>query len=381
MDYKKKTFIILLLLLIVPWFRLFPAHAQTTGQPQGSPVVRAIMFWLNTCGHCEYVINEVLPPLQDQYDDQLEILLVELVTQEDVDRLYETASSMGIAKEDVGVPFMLVGERVLKGSEEIPVELPDLIEMHLASGGIDFPRFPSLAAYLPEPEGVTEQKDQISSSNQEEIQSSASTPIANLEINSAEHPDNSRSNGFTLAMVVLVGMLAAIIYMIYALLKDSDSEGSQRSPWIDWLIPFVVLVGIGVAGYLTYVETQSVDAICGPVGDCNAVQSSSYARVLGILPVGIMGLLGYAAILTAWIVQRVRDDSWADYAKLAMLGMAFFGTVYSIYLTYVEIWVIEAVCIWCLSSAVLITILMLLSVQPASMALDSLGDEPDLSEL
>ena len=88
------------------------------------------------------------------------------------------------------------------------------------------------------------------------------------------------------------------------------------------------------------------------------MQSSSYARVLGILPVGILGLLGYTAILITWIIQRVRDDKWADYAKLAMLGMALFGTLYSIYLTYVEIWVIEAVCMWCLSSAVLIAILM-----------------------
>jgi uncharacterized membrane protein len=137
----------------------------------------------------------------------------------------------------------------------------------------------------------------------------------------------------------------------------------------------VALVGLGVAGYLTYVETQSVEAICGPVGDCNAVQSSSYARVFGILPVGILGLLGYAAILIAWTIQKVRDDRWADYARLGMLGMALFGTLYSIYLTYVEIWVIEAVCIWCLSSAVLIAVLMLLSIQPALIALDSLGGE------
>jgi uncharacterized membrane protein len=176
-------------------------------------------------------------------------------------------------------------------------------------------------------------------------------------------------------MVVLGGMVVGIIYVIYALLKDSDYEGSQPASWIEWLIPIVALVGLGVAGYLTYVETQSVEAICGPVGDCNAVQSSSYARVFGILPVGILGLLGYAAILIAWTIQKVRDDRWADYARLGMLGMALFGTLYSIYLTYVEIWVIEAVCIWCLSSAVLIAVLMLLSIQPAIEALDSLGGD------
>jgi uncharacterized membrane protein len=374
---RKHCFVpILLLGLLLSWSQT--GQAQTNLQTKDQPVVQVVMFWLATCGHCEYVINEVLPPLQDQYSDQLEILSIELVTQEDMNRLYETAAMVGIAKENVGVPFMLVGERVLKGAEQIPEELPGLIEMHLASGGVDYPHYPSLEGYLPELEEITEQNDQISVSPQDEIQPSASTPIAVPEEQSAESADNSRSNGFTLAMVVLAGMVVGIIYVIYALLKDSESEGSQRASWIVWLIPVVALVGLGVSGYLTYVETQSVEAICGPVGDCNAVQSSSYAKVLGILPVGILGLLGYTAILITWIIQRVRDDKWADYAKLAMLGMALFGTLYSIYLTYVEIWVIEAVCMWCLSSAVLIALLMISSVQPVNEALDSLGGD-DLS--
>ncbi len=371
---QKRFFVPLLLLgTLLSWSQT--GQAQTNLQTQDQPVVRVVMFWLGTCGHCEYVIDEVLPPLQDQYGDQLDILSIELVTQGDMDRFYETAAIVGIAKENVGVPFMLIGERVLTGSEQIPRELPGLIEVHLASGGIDYPRYPSLETYLPEPEEFTKQSERISESPKEEIQSSASTPIAVPEEKSAETTNNSRSNGFSLAMVVMAGMVVGIIYVIYALLKDSNYEGSQPASWIEWLIPIVVLVGLGVAGYLTFVETQSVKAICGPVGDCNAVQSSSYARVFGILPVGILGLLGFAAILIAWIIQKVRDDRWADSARLGMLGMALFGTLYSVYLTYVEIWVIEAVCIWCLSSAVLIAVLMLLSVQPALKALDSLGDD------
>jgi uncharacterized membrane protein len=374
---KRHQFLLLPLLIgLFAWSQT--GQAQTNLQTQDQPLVRVVMFWLATCGHCEYVIDEVLPPLQDQYGDQLEILSIELVSQEDVDRLYETAAVVGIAKENVGVPFMLIGERVLKGSEQIPEELPGLIEMHLASGGIDYPHYPSLEIYLPEPEESTEGSDQISVSPAEEIQSAASTPIAIAEEETADHSSDPRSNGFTLALIVLVGMVLGIVYVIFALLRDSGRESRRRSSWIDWLVPIAALVGLGVSGYLTYVETQSVEAICGPVGDCNAVQSSSYARVLGILPVGILGLLGYAAILIAWIIHKVRQDRWGDYAKLSMLGMALFGTLYSLYLTYVEIWVIEAVCMWCLSSAVLIAALMLLSVQPANEALDSLGVD-DLS--
>jgi uncharacterized membrane protein/thiol-disulfide isomerase/thioredoxin len=373
MSLRHKICIILILILIAPWFGLHPAFALTTVQPQGEPIVRVLMFWLSTCGHCDYVIKEILPPLQDQYGDQLEILLVELVTQEDVDHLYETASLAGVAKENVGVPFMLIGDRVLIGSGEIPGELPGLIEQHLASGGIDYPSYPSLAAYLPEPEESPELNEQDSVPAGEEIQPSTDMPID-------DSANNSLSNGFTLAMVVLIAMVIAVAYVIYNLFKASGSEAHQHSSWIKWLIPILVLGGIGVAGYLTYVETQAVAAVCGPVGDCNTVQSSTYARVLGILPVGILGLIGYAAILLAWIVQQIQKDRWVDYAGLAVLGMALFGTLYSIYLTYLEIWVIEAVCVWCLSSAVLMAALLLLSVKPATVALDSLGKGDDLGE-
>jgi uncharacterized membrane protein len=356
--HKSRYLLVFVLLagLLLPWTQL--VHAESDLQPNEQPVVRVIMFWLSTCGNCEYVINEVLPPLQEQYSDQLDILLIEIVTQEDVDNLYETASYYGIQPNNVGVPFMLVGDRVLKGSEQIPNELPGLIEMHLASGGVDYPNLYTLERYLPKPA-------------EEPVESSA---IALDETANDETASDSISNGFLIAYIVLFGMVLAIVYVIYALLKEHEPSTSRRSPWLNWLVPIVALAGIGVAAYLTYVETTAVEAICGPLGDCNAVQNSPYAKIFGILPVGIMGLIGYVAILVTWAIQKVRQDRWASYATLAMLGMALFGTLYSIYLTYLELWVIRAVCMWCISSAVLITLLMLFSVQPAVEALDSLGE-------
>jgi uncharacterized membrane protein len=326
---------------------------------------------LSTCGHCELVINEILPPLQEQYGKQLEILLVELVAQEDVDHLYETAALLGIPANNVGVPFMLVGEEVLTGSDEIPARLPGLIESHLASGGLDYPRYAPLEGYLP----VAQAAPPAAISADNEVQSNHSASQSSSSPSQAEEGKEQVSNGFTIALVVLIGMVLALIYVIFALLKDREPGTSYRPAWMDWLVLVVAVAGIGVAGYLTYVEATAVEAICGPVGDCNAVQNSSYSRVFGILPVGIMGLIGYFAILAAWVVQKLRQGVWADYARLAMLGMAVFGTLYSIYLTYLELWVINAVCMWCVSSAVIITLLMLLSIQPAIEALDSLGEE------
>jgi uncharacterized membrane protein len=108
--------------------------------------------------------------------------------------------------------------------------------------------------------------------------------------------------------------------------------------------------------------------MCGPVGNCNAVQSSPYARLFGILPLGLLGMFGYLAILAGWLYLRLRRDRWALYVSLAVSGMTVFGVLFSIYLTYLEIYVIRAVCLWCLASAVIMTLLMILNVRPALQA-------------
>lgn len=172
-----------------------------------------------------------------------------------------------------------------------------------------------------------------------------------------------------LAIAVLAGMSISVLYAVYALVRRVKSADQGRPTWIDLLIPLLAMIGLGVAGYLTYVETQALSAVCGPIGDCNAVQSSSYARLFGVLPVGILGLIGFSLMLIAWLIQQLRDDKWGNYASIAIIGMALFGTLFSIYLTYLEIFVIEAVCMWCISSAVIMTSIMLLGIRPAQEAL------------
>jgi uncharacterized membrane protein len=104
------------------------------------------------------------------------------------------------------------------------------------------------------------------------------------------------------------------------------------------------------------------------VGDCNTVQQSEYARLFGILPIGVLGLAGYAAILVAWGIARYGRGRLADLSALSLLAMTASGTLFSIYLTFLEPFVIGATCAWCLTSAILMTVLMLLSVGPAKLA-------------
>ncbi|MCK7496822.1 MAG: hypothetical protein MZW92_42460 [Comamonadaceae bacterium] len=103
---------LLALSLLAVSLGVFPARAQTA-EP---PVVRALMFWKAGCGLCEDVIQNILPPIQNQYGAQLDLRLMEVVTMQDVDNLYALAATYGIPKEKVGVPFLILDKTVLIGS-------------------------------------------------------------------------------------------------------------------------------------------------------------------------------------------------------------------------------------------------------------------------
>jgi uncharacterized membrane protein len=373
------------LLLIVLIFAILsgvPAQAQEPITGSQPPVVQGILFWMEGCSHCEYVINQVLPPLEEKYGAQLDIQLVQLQDTAQVDQLYQAASQLGIPKENVGVPFLIVGDRALVGSEQIPAELPSLIEIALAAGGIAKPASPALSPLLETPAAGSEICEptapcavgEATAQNAVGLQP-AGPPAPAPE---TQQPQETRSNGFTLAVVILVGMVLAVIFSVFWVLRSLSADEPQvevsSSRWQSIAVLLLALAGLGVAGYLTYIETTKIAAVCGPVGDCNSVQSSPYAYLFGVLPVGLLGLAGYVTILAAWLAGEWLVPRWKAYTWLAIFGMALFGTAFSIYLTYLEPFVINAVCIWCLISAVLITLILLLS---ASQARDSLVLEPE----
>lgn len=175
--------------------------------------------------------------------------------------------------------------------------------------------------------------------------------------------------GNALAIIVLLGMIvmAGRSAVVFPRLAPAPLPA-----WRDWAIPVLSLIGCGVAAYLTYVETTQVSAVCGPVGDCNTVQQSAYARLFGVLPIGVLGVLGYISILVAWLVRRFGRGRLADLAALALLGMTAFGTLFSIYLTFIEPFVIGATCAWCLSSAIIMTLLFWLVLSSGRQAINNL---------
>jgi hypothetical protein len=182
-----------------------------------------------------------------------------------------------------------------------------------------------------------------------------------------------RGNG--LALLVLFGMVAAVVRSVVVGRRPAPPT---RTKGFDGLTPLLALAGLGVAAYLAHVEVREVEAVCGPVGDCNTVQQSEYARLFGVLPIGVLGVLGFAAILVAWGVRRWGAGPAAAWAAVALLAMTGLGTLFSIYLTFLEPFVIGATCLWCLSSALIMTTLYGLAHAPGRAAAAELRLRPAL---
>ncbi len=102
-------------------------------------VVRAVLFYSTTCPHCHYVMEQVLPPLQKQYGDRLEIRMLEVSDPKTRELWQKAMDAYQVPQNWRGVPMLFIGDQVLIGSRDIPERLPGLIEQYLAAGGVDYP--------------------------------------------------------------------------------------------------------------------------------------------------------------------------------------------------------------------------------------------------
>lgn len=456
-------------------FGLWPLSG-TAQEPQ--PVVHAILFYSPTCPHCHDVITNNLIPLQNEYGRRLVILGMDTSQRWANEIFWAALRHYQVPEERWAVPFMIVGDEILVGGNEIPARLPVILDEGLASGGIDLPDLPELLEFMSEqgllddrypdrrialqspqepspgegatagaeeevagasdPEGArdsvpeasadsipavgpepeeeeTEARDMASGAERPPHDSlsrpdipvdsateaesglaggsgpggepgdstsaptSAGSSAAPRPSGAGETPPGERGKtggglglgdaatrlgsmtmwdrfnqdpaGNSLSVLVLLGM-------VVSLLLTGRPGRVRRGPWPAWVIPALVVLGVGVASYLSFVEVTQVEAVCGPVGDCNTVNQSEYATLFGVLPVGVLGLMGYALILTLWGLG-IRGPEYARRpARLGLWGAALFGVAFSIYLTFLEPFVIGATCAWCLSSAVIMTLLL-----------------------
>jgi uncharacterized membrane protein len=117
----------------------------------------------------------------------------------------------------------------------------------------------------------------------------------------------------------------------------------------------LTVIGIGLATYLTYIHYAGLKPACTAGESCTKVQTSVYSKVGGV-PVALMGLIGYIAILGSLLAPP------SENSRLATMALTLVGFGFSAYLTYRELFSIHAICEWCVSSAVILTILMFLSL-------------------
>jgi uncharacterized membrane protein len=118
----------------------------------------------------------------------------------------------------------------------------------------------------------------------------------------------------------------------------------------------LALAGAAIAGYLTWVHYAGIEPFCaGGGGACERVQTSRYAE-LGGVPVALLGLVGYLAIAGALTLAP------ASAARPAVAFLALAGTGFSAYLTYLELFEIDAICQWCVASAIVMGLLAVLAV-------------------
>jgi uncharacterized membrane protein len=375
------------------------AAAQGAAQENDDPTVRGVLFFSPTCGHCEYVINSVLPPLFEENggpwqvyydagmeDDGIPFYLLDNGTLQFlmVDVSVEAGSALFVAATDhydlesFGVPRMIVADEVYVGSAEIPDSLPGLISDGLGGDGIGWPSAPGVeeaVATIPIPEptttttaadpGDTTTTGPGHTSTTAGGRTTTTTTVAGGGVlptggDSVADRFGRDPAGNTLAVIVLLGMLASLAGVAVIWRRPNGA----RRPGI--AVPIIAAFGIAVAAYLSYVETSGSEAVCGPVGDCNTVQQSEYAELFGLIPIGVLGLIGYVIVVGAWLIARAEHNPASGPARIALFAGTVAGVVFSIYLTFLEPFVIGATCAWCLTSAVIITGLMWLAAGPAA---------------
>jgi uncharacterized membrane protein len=180
--------------------------------------------------------------------------------------------------------------------------------------------------------------------------------------------DLLQTNGIAFLFALIV-FIVFILNIIIPILKISGKASySLVRDWYKWSILISTIGGLAITGYITFVESVGAPITCGSSNGCSAVQNSRYSVLFDFLPVGVVGLVGYFGILTTWIAMQIVPDAVKRTTALAIWAMCIFGVLFSTYLTFLEPFVIGATCMWCISSAVLMIILLLASTPAAQQA-------------
>lgn len=140
--------------------------------------------------------------------------------------------------------------------------------------------------------------------------------------------------------------------------SSASSTTQEGRSWIPGIVLLLSILGAGIAAYLTYTHFDESALVCA-VGDCGTVQTSKYATI-GPAPIAILGLGMYIA-LALLAFSRMRGGLGVSFRQATVTSWAITlaGFAYALYLTYLEIWVIKAICQWCVASAIVTGLILI----------------------
>lgn len=122
----------------------------------------------------------------------------------------------------------------------------------------------------------------------------------------------------------------------------------------------VTVIGLLDSVYLTWIKLANKEAYCAGIGQCDVVNSSEYAELYGV-PIALLGVVGYVGILILFLIEN-RSQYWQENSATFVFGITLIGVLYSAYLTYIEIAVLDAICPFCVVSAIAMVLLFGVSI-------------------
>ncbi|MGB8982998.1 MAG: vitamin K epoxide reductase family protein [Anaerolineales bacterium] len=122
----------------------------------------------------------------------------------------------------------------------------------------------------------------------------------------------------------------------------------------------LTIIGLLIATYMTIYSITSNDTMCIGSKDCSVVNASRYSKLYGI-PVAVLGIAGYAAILAVLLLEQ-RIPFLQQNGSLVFFGLSLAGFLFTLYLIYVEVALIKAYCPFCIASQSAMTLIFILSV-------------------
>lgn len=383
MNLRKRLFLLIFLLVSF-------VGGSLIVEAQNDSKVYGVLFFSPSCPHCHQVILEDLPPIQEQFGDDLVVFMFDVTTADGQAMAQSAYEYYSIPRGDRGVPMMIINEQVLVGSIQIPTQLPTITENGLRNGGIPVPQFPLMLEAYEQWRAQSQPVEAVDPVDTETVSPFQAIlehdPVASVVtiailaglVISVVGIGVTRRDGFPLFVPQLMVILSSVVVFLLAFSILLAQEINMLALVVISLafvgvilvsglavfgervrVSVVVLtvVGLVISAYMAYIELTANPAVCGAIGDCNAVQQSEYAFIMGV-PIGVIGLVGYVCMLGLSLMVIFAPIVYRSGFVIMLQIFVIIAGIFTIYLTFLEPFVIGAVCTWCLLSALVVMNLM-----------------------